>query len=62
MILVDTAVRANCSGERDDIKDGFGTISEEPSVLGTISINADRDAEHEAVVQVVQDGTFAVLE
>lgn len=62
MTLVDTAVRANCSGERDDIKDGFSTISEEPSVLGPISINADRDAEHEAVVQVVENGTFTVLE
>ena len=31
-------------------------------MLGELSINQDRDAEHEAVVQVVQDGKFTVLE
>jgi len=62
LMLIDEAVRANCSGERDDIKDGLGGIQNVPTVLGELSINDDRDAEHEAVVQVVQDGTFTVLE
>jgi len=31
-------------------------------VLGQFSIDENRDAVHPAVVQVVQDGTFAVLE
>ncbi|GAA1144344.1 ABC transporter substrate-binding protein [Ornithinicoccus hortensis] len=62
LMLVDQAVRTNCSGERDDIRDGLGQLHEVPSVLGTISINDDRDAEHEAVVQVVKDGSFAVLD
>lgn len=62
LMLIDQAVRANCSGERDDIKDGLGSIQDVPTVLGELSINQDRDAEHEAVVQVVQDGKFTVLE
>lgn len=62
LMLIDQAVRTNCSGERDDIKDGLGGIQDVPTVLGELSINEDRDAEHEAVVQVVQDGKFTVLE
>lgn len=61
MMLIDTAVRSGCSAERDAIKEGLGGISDQESVLGTISINEDRDAEHEAVVQVVKDGKFTVL-
>lgn len=61
MMLIDDAVRSGCSAERDAIKEGLGTISDVESVLGTISINEDRDAEHEAVVQVVKDGEFTVL-
>lgn len=62
LMLVDLAVRTNCSGERDDIQEGLAGISEVPTVLGTLSINEARDAEHEAVVQVVQDGEFTVLD
>lgn len=62
MMLVDSAVRAECDGSRDAIKDGLGTIEEMPTVLGPLTITADRDAEHEAVVQVVEGGSFAVLE
>ncbi|HEX6249514.1 MAG TPA: ABC transporter substrate-binding protein [Nocardioidaceae bacterium] len=62
LMLIDQAVRANCSGERDDIKDGLGGIEDVPTVLGELSINENRDAEHDAVVQVVEDGTFTVLE
>ena len=62
MYVIDAAVRANCSGEPDDIKAGLAGITDLDTVLGTFSINADRDAEHEAVVQVVEDGTFTVLD
>lgn len=62
MYIIDEAVRANCSGEREDIKDGLGQISELDTVLGPITINSDRDAEHDAVVQVIRDGQFAVLD
>ncbi len=62
LMLIDQAVRANCSGQPADIQEGLAGISEVPTVLGTLSIKENRDAEHEAVVQVVQDGTFTVLE
>lgn len=62
MKLVDQAVRANCSGNRDDIRDGLAGLSGIPTVLGEFSINEDRDAEHATVVQVVKNRSFAVLE
>jgi branched-chain amino acid transport system substrate-binding protein len=60
--MIDAAVRSECSGERDAIKEGLGAIEDMPTVLGSISILDNRDAEHEAVVQVVEDGKFTVLE
>ncbi|PUB31869.1 amino acid/amide ABC transporter substrate-binding protein (HAAT family) [Promicromonospora sp. AC04] len=62
LMLVDAAVRASCSGERDAIKEGLGGIEGAATVLGELTINDERDAEHEAVVQVVEDGQFAVLD
>ena len=62
LLLIDQAVRANCSGERDDIKEALGELENIPTALGELSINADRDAEHPAVVQVVKDGKFTVLD
>jgi branched-chain amino acid transport system substrate-binding protein len=60
--LVDEAVRAGCSADRDAIKEALGELENVPTVLGEFSIDENRDAVHPAVVQVVQDGTFAVLE
>ncbi len=62
LMLIDEAVRAECSGERDAIQAGLGSLEDVPSVLGEISIDDNRDAEHEAVVQVVENGEFAVLD
>lgn len=62
MQIIDEAVRANCSGEREDIKAGLGEITDVPTVLGEVSINENRDAEHEALVQVVEGGKFAILD
>ena len=62
MFIIDAAVRDQCSGERDALKAGLGNINELDTVLGTLTINEDRDAEHDAVVQVVKDGSFAVLD
>lgn len=62
MMIIDAAVRSACNGERDAIKTGFGTIDNLPTVLGEVTLNDQRDVEHEAVVQVVKDGKFAVLE
>lgn len=62
LMIIDAAVRSACNGERDAIKTGFGTIKSLPTVLGDVTINDQRDVEHEAVVQVVAGGKFAVLE
>ncbi len=62
LMLIDQAVRSGCSGERDAIKAGLAGLKNVPTVLGDLSINADRDAEHEAVVQIVKGGKFTVLE
>lgn len=61
MIIIDHAVRAKCSAERDAIKAGLAATKDLATPLGSISINKDRDAEHPAVVQVVKDGAFTVL-
>jgi branched-chain amino acid transport system substrate-binding protein len=60
--LVDEAVRAGCSADRDAIKEALGQLENVPTVLGEFSIDENRDAVHPAVVQVVQDGKFIVLE
>jgi branched-chain amino acid transport system substrate-binding protein len=62
LMLVDQAVRANCSADRESIKEALGELENVPTVLGEFSIDENRDAVHAAVVQVVQDGAFAVLE
>ncbi len=62
LMLIDHAVRAGCSAERDDIKEALAGLQDIPTVLGELSINENRDAEHPAVVQIVEDGAFAVLD
>jgi branched-chain amino acid transport system substrate-binding protein len=59
--LVDVAVRAGCSGERADIKKHLGELKAVPTALGLFTMTSTRDAEHPAVVQVVENGKFAVL-
>ena len=43
-------------------RQALGELEDVPTVLGEFSIDENRDAVHPAVVQVVQDGAFAVLE
>ncbi len=62
LMLVDQAVRANCAADRESLKEALGELENVPTVLGEFSIDENRDAVHPAVVQVVQDGAFAVLE
>lgn len=62
LMAIDAAVRAECSGEPEAIKDGLGTIDGLDTVLGSLTINDARDAEHDAVVQVVTDGAFVALD
>ena len=62
LMLVDTAVRASCAADRESLKEALGRLENVPTVLGDFSIDENRDAVHPAVVQVVQNGQFAVLE
>ncbi|WDH79655.1 ABC transporter substrate-binding protein [Microbacterium esteraromaticum] len=61
LLVIDHAVRTNCSGERSDVQSGLTQVTDLATPLGAISINSDRDAEHPAVVQIVKDGKFTVL-
>ena len=61
MQIIDHAVRSECSGEREAIKKGLGEIKDVPTVLGDVTLNENRDAVHDALVQVVKDGKFALL-
>lgn len=62
MKLVDGAVRSACSADPAEIRDALAQISGIDTVLGQFSFTEGRDAEHGAVVQIVEDGAFAVLE
>lgn len=62
LIIVDHAVRSGCSGERTDIQQGLTEVSDLATPLGSVTINADRDAEHPAVVQIVSGGAFTVMQ
>jgi branched-chain amino acid transport system substrate-binding protein len=61
MHLVAMAVERGCSAEPDSIRDGFGELEGVETVLGDFSFNEDRDADHPAVVQIVEGGRFAIL-
>lgn len=61
MQIIDHAVRSGCSAEREGIKKGLGEIKNVPTVLGDVSLNENRDAVHDALVQIVQDGKFTIL-
>jgi len=61
MLIVDHAVRSGCSAERVAVQKGLSEVKDLATPLGSISINKNRDAEHPAVVQIVKDGKFAVL-
>jgi branched-chain amino acid transport system substrate-binding protein len=62
LMLVDQAVRSGCAADRESLKQALGELQDVPTVLGQFSIDENRDAVHPAVVQVVRDGAFAVLE
>lgn len=62
MQVIDAAVRENCSANRDDIKDGLTKVKDLKTPLGDFSIDENRDADHEAVVQIVKDGKFTVMD
>jgi branched-chain amino acid transport system substrate-binding protein len=61
MMLVDAAVREACSADRDAIRDSLGELEDVPTPLGSFSFE-EREPQHPAVVQIVKDGKFAVLD
>lgn len=61
MILVDKAVREACSADRGAIRDSLGELEDVPTPLGSFSFE-EREPQHPAVVQIVKDGKFAVLD
>lgn len=61
MNIIGEAVATACSSDPTEIRDAMAGISGLPTVLGDFSFTDNRDADHPAVVQIVQDGAFAVL-
>ncbi|MDH6236705.1 ABC transporter substrate-binding protein [Cryobacterium sp. CG_9.6] len=61
MQIIDHAVRSGCSGEREDLKASLGNVTDVATVLGNVRLDENRDAVHDALVQIVQDGKFTIL-
>ncbi len=62
MNLVAAAIEQACSTDPAEIRDALASLEGVDTVLGDFSFQDNRDADHEAVVQVVEDGAFAILE
>lgn len=60
--LIDQAVRADCDGNREAIKDNLGQILEYDSILGTISLDESGEVTQEPFVQIIENGEFKLLE
>lgn len=59
--LLAEAIKRAGSPDRQAIRDALLGIRDFPTPLGSFSFTEKRDADHPAVVQIVKDGTFAVL-
>jgi branched-chain amino acid transport system substrate-binding protein len=62
MYLIAQAVESACSAEPDAIRDALDDIEGVQTVLGEFSFTDERDADHPAVVQIIEDGRFGILE
>ncbi|MFD0559533.1 branched-chain amino acid transport system substrate-binding protein [Stackebrandtia endophytica] len=60
--LIDVAVRADCDGNREAIKDNLGQILELETILGTLSLDENGEVHQDPVVQIVENGEFKILE
>lgn len=60
--LIDIAVRTDCDGSREAIKDNLGQILEQETILGTLSIDENGEVYQDPVVQIVRDGVLVPLE
>ena len=61
LYLLDAAIQVECSTDHAVLRDSLASLADIPTVLGSFSFNENRDAVHPAVVQIVEDGSFAVL-
>ncbi|HEX5465984.1 MAG TPA: ABC transporter substrate-binding protein [Candidatus Limnocylindrales bacterium] len=59
--ILAAAIEAAGSADRTAIRDALGTVKDLDTPLGSFSFTSSRDAQAPAAVQVVQNGTFAVL-
>ena len=62
MNIVAHAVETACSADPSAIRDALAGVSGFDTVLGTFSFTDNRDADHPAVVQIVKDGEFQILQ
>jgi branched-chain amino acid transport system substrate-binding protein len=55
------ALREAGTADHEDLREALAETRDLETILGDFSFNAQRDAVHAAVVQVVQDGAFALF-
>lgn len=60
-ILAEAMKLAN-STDREGIRSGLLKIKDFPTVLGTFNFTPQRDAQHQAVIQIVKNGQFVPLQ
>jgi branched-chain amino acid transport system substrate-binding protein len=61
-IMADALSKGGSTTDRTALRTGMSQVKDLDTVLGKFSFTADRDANHQAVVQVVKSGAFAVYE
>jgi branched-chain amino acid transport system substrate-binding protein len=59
--VVAEAIRRAGSTDHDAVRDALAGIQDFETVLGTFSFDSHRDAQHPAIIQIVQGGEFVVL-
>jgi branched-chain amino acid transport system substrate-binding protein len=62
MNILAAAVEDACSADPTEIRDALAGLEPIDTVLGEFTFTENRDADHPAVVQIIQDGEFTILE
>jgi branched-chain amino acid transport system substrate-binding protein len=61
-IMAEALKNAGATSDRNALKGGLASVKDVDTVLGKFSFTPQRDANHQAVVQVVKNGVFAVYQ